>query len=381
MTFSSIAKRAVFSLLAALTLTACTSTATKNANDVLDYDANTDYRKTEDKLADKLDMPPNLFAMSKQQDAFDKALKDSAKADADQNIPTYKANNVHVESNLSERWLAIKGMDSQQVWSGVQSFLKTLGYEIKDARKDTGFIRTKFTERKELVPLDAQGPLTRVLNSWRPTLADGIYDRLIARVVYRPETQQTDVYFYHTMIYDATQADSDDLNTPDKSGWKIKHYNPLIEAEALYQAMIFFGTSQQDALKQIEITTKQTELVGDKTEFEGLVFKAPKTVSWNYLIAMIYRSGWHVDHMKQNSYEVWVKVPEQVRDEKSLASTLAFWKKDEKQVPAVVRFSFEDYQQDKKQYSLLKVHSLEGATPLNAAKREYLFKALGLLAE
>lgn len=376
-------KPLLFVGLSALVLAGCSSTASKNAQDTIDYDAETDYRDSEDKLNQKLEMPPNLFAMSNKQDGFDDAVKSKqGPEEAYQYIPTYHADNVSVESNLSERWLQIKGMNSQDVWKGVQDFLVSLGFEVVEARKDIGFIRTKFTARKVLAPLDDQGPLTKLLNSWRPELAEGIYDRLIARVQYHPESGNTSVYFYHAMVVDPSQTDADQIVSDIVSdGWRIKPYNPMIEAEALYQAMIFFGATQTQAFDQVKATVEMMETVTDDKEVTGMRYETTPKVVWDYLVAMIYRADWSMDEMKPQTYEAIIRIPEKMREDDSIGSTLAFWSdKKEKTLPKRVKFSLTSETKGDKASTVLAVDALEGQRPLTGEQRQRILKALGLLS-
>lgn len=375
--------------LSSLFLTACSSTPSTNDNvkDVIDYDADTDYRDTEKSLSQTLDMPPNLFAPSRNRDDFHSAINNAKNPeDGYRFVPTYRADNVRVESNLSERWLVVTGMTSEQVWEGTQAFLVSLGMPIKEKRKDIGMIRTEFIPRTELVPLDDQGPLTRLLNSWRPELAEGVYDRLIARVEYDEEDKLTRVYFHHYMVFDPSVAEEDEQAVTVGDGWRIKPYNPIIEAEALYQSMIFFGSTQSQALKDVQITEAEVETVGDEKVFGGLIFAATEDETLGYLQAMIYRSGWTMDRMKPSTKEVWVQVPKDARKDSSLSASLAFWRSDdeqEKYIPEVVRFqvSENDKAEPGEESSLLTVSSQEGETPLTPEKREYIFQSLGLMAK
>lgn len=377
-------KPLIYAGLTALILSGCSSSASKNAKDTIDYDAETDYRDTEDKLNQKLEMPPDLFAMSDKSDGFDQAVKDPKGAkDAYQYIPTYHADKVAVESNLSERWLQVKGMSSEEVWKGIQDFLVSLGFEVVETRKDIGFIRTKFMPRKVLVPLDDQGPLTKLLNSWRPELAEGVYDRLIARIQYHPDSGDTSVYFYHAMVVDPSQAESDQLVSDiGNDGWRIKPYNPLIEAEALYQAMIFFGASQTQAFDQVKSSVEMMETVTDDQEVAGMRYATTPNVVWDYLVSMIYRANWSMEDMNPQVFEATVQIPEKMREDDSLGSKLAFWSDSkDKTLPKRVRFALTAEDKDGKTSTVLAIKSMEGQRPLTGKQRERILKALGLLSE
>lgn len=370
-----------------LSMASCSSTPSseENAKSVIDYDANTDYRKTEKSLSVSLETPPNLLLPAQKKDSFEGALKKTEKSVAEQHyeyIPTYRADHLQMKSNLNERWLEIEGISSEQVWEGIQAFFVSLGMPVKETRKDIGVIRTEFTPRKELVPLDDQGPLTRLLNSWRPELAEGAYDRLIARVE-SGKKQVTRVYFYHYMVFDLSLAESDPAAMTVGENWQIKPFNPAIEAEALYQAMIFFGSSQADALKNLEMVENQIELADDESEFDGFKIKANSAKTWAYFKGMLYRADWHLETLKNAEKKVWVQVPESARKESSFVSKLAFWKSTDskKYLPKQVEFTVTEITGSNTSYSLLRVQSAGGAEPLTAEKKKYIFQLLGLFAK
>jgi uncharacterized lipoprotein len=367
------------SLLAlAIGLTGCSSTE-KNASSVLDYDADTSYRDTDDKLAERLEMPPDLLMAGRQQRDLTDVLAETEGANQGKStVPTYQAKNLSIERNLSQRWLAIKDMDSQQVFAGVEAFLQTLGMPVKEARKDIGVIKTEFVPRQEVVPLDDQGPLTRLLNSWRPEIAEGAYDRMVAQVEYDPEAELTRVYFRHFEVHDPSLATDD--GGVVSSGWKIQPYNPQFEAEALYQAMVFFGANQAQALTQIEASETQVEIVGGE-EFDGLAFQAGPDETWNHLKAMLYRAGWFSEEISDALRMVTVQVPDKAREDRGFLDSLAFWQSsNEKIIPKQVRFRV-IADEDDSGLTQVSVEALEDQTPLNADNREYIFKSLGLVTE
>lgn len=342
-------------------------------------DGDTDYRESESRLAKNLEMPPNLFHPSKKQQEMEVVFQDF-KGPEQQNdfIPTYKADGVSVKSNLSERWLELDTVNSDHVWESIKHFLNTLGMKVQEERKDIGIIKTEFTKRTELVPLKDVGALTRLLNSWRPELAEGIYDRLVARIETDPATSKTRVYFHHHMVY----SPETNAEVSGEERWRIKPYNPLFEAGALYQAMIFFGSSAEVALAQVEVTGKMTEEFNGHQELAGLLLHANLSQSWNYLQAMVYRADWQVDKSDPSVYKMWVKVPDSARKDDSFLGTLAFWKDDSEkmQLPKIVLLQLEqDTEQPDRSY--LTAKALENDTPLDEEKRKYLFEKLGLLGQ
>ncbi|BBP43436.1 outer membrane protein assembly factor BamC [Thiosulfativibrio zosterae] len=362
-------------LSALLALSGCESLNSKDASG-----SEGDYRSTESSLSQSLEMPPNLIAPNFQKDEFYKII-DSASTEETNLIPSYQAKGLAVKSNLGERWLEMDTVDGDKVWTGLEAFLNSMGFSIKSARKDIGVIETNFTPRKELVPLDDQGPLTKLLNSWRSEFAEGAYDRLIARVEMDAQTQKTRVYFYHANIFSGVDADGD--TTLGNS--KIRPSNPFFEAEALYQAMIFFGAVQADALQQIEMTENRMELT-QGTAFDGLKLKAGLEESWTYFKAMTYRVNWSIEKMDADNHQAWLKLPDEIRKDTSLTSKLAFWRdKDSMVLPEIIKFSLTPIEDAKTgqpidpPMSLLQARSLDEEVPLDEAARKLVFERLGLL--
>lgn len=337
------------------------------------------YRENNKELARNLEMPPNLFHPSKKQEQMEIAFQQS-QAQVKQNdfIPTYKADGVTIKSNLSERWLEVDTTNSEHVWQSIKRFLNTLGMEVEEERKDIGIIKSKFTKRTTLVPLDDVGSLTKLLNSWRPEVADGVYDRLVARIETDMNTHKTRVYFHHHMLF----SPDSNLGVGGEEKWRIKPYNPLFEAEALYQAMIFFGSTSDVALAQLKVTGKMTEEFNGQQELAGLVLDANMDQSWSYLQAMIYRADWQVDGSDKVKRQLLVKVPDEARKDDSFLGKLAFWKDeaDKVQLPKVVVLQLEVDEQDASR-TYLTAKAQEDDVPLNEEKRKYLFKRLGLLGQ
>ena len=191
-------------------------------------------------------------------------------------------------------------------------------------------------------------------------------------------TQKTRVYFHHHMLF----SPDSNLGVGGEEKWRIKPYNPLFEAEALYQAMIFFGSTSDVALAQLKVTGKMTEEFNGQQELAGLVLHANMDQSWSYLQAMIYRADWQVDESDKVKRQLLVKVPDEARKDDSFLGKLAFWKDDadKVQLPKVVVLQLEADEQDASR-TYLTAKAQEDDVPLNEEKRKYLFKRLGLLGQ
>ena len=162
--------------------------------------------------------------------------------------------------------------------------------------------------------------------------------------------------------------------------WRIKPYSPEMEAQALYQAMVFFGSSSEKALAQLKVSEQMVELV-EGEEFSHLVLRAGLDKSWSYLQAMIYRADWQITQSNSAHYELWAKVPETIKQEKSFLSSLAFWRQSEQQdLPDVVKLQLKTSDEDAEK-TVLTVQAPDNATPLNDTQKRYIFENLGLLAQ
>ncbi len=360
--------------LIAVSLSGCSTTTGMFGSD-------SSYRDSEGKVVQNLEMPPNLFNPGKSKSNLSLALAQAeqdalAQQDSYDHIPNFKADGLSIQSNLSERWLEIDSVNSEQVWSGLKRFLESAGFKVGEERKDIGVMKTDYQQRSELVPLDDVGPLTKMLNSWRPELAEGVYDKLIIRVETDLNANKTRVYFSHHMLYSPDANEARDLG----DRWRIKPYSPVMEAQALYQAMVFFGSTSEKALAQLKITEKMVEIV-DGEEFQALSLRADIEKSWSYVQAMVYRANWQMDKVRIAEHQMWIQVPESAKKEDSFLSNLAFWKDAGKaDLPEIVELQLTTSETDSTQ-TILTVKSAEDNKPLNAQQRRYIFESLGLLAE
>ena len=360
------------SSLAALGLSGCSTISNM-------FGTEGSYREDEAKLVKQLEMPPNLFNPAKPQTEMSLALlkaEQDALAQKDQydHIPNFKAEGLRINSNLSERWIEIKSQNSEQVWSSLKRFFIAQGFAIETERKDIGVMKTDFLARTESAIMEDVGPITRLLNSWRPTLADGIYDRFTARVETDPAQGIVKVYMNHSEMW---SPDANEAREIDRQ-WRLRPYSPVIEAQGLYQALVFFGSSSEKALAQLKITEQKVEVV-EGEELEGLAMRTSMDQAWSYLQAMIYRAAWSIDNVKASHNELWVRVPESVRKDDSFLSSLAFWRDSgKKALPEVVKLMLTASESDSEKV-LLTVKASEGNTPLNEDQRRYVFESLGLL--
>ncbi|BCN93630.1 hypothetical protein THMIRHAM_14150 [Thiomicrorhabdus immobilis] len=360
--------------LATLSLSGCSTISNMFGSDG-------SYRDSEGKLVKTLEMPPNLFNPAKPQTEMSLALKKAeqdalAEQDTYDYIPNFKAKGLAIKNNLSERWMEIESTNSEQVWSSLKRFFISTGFAIAEERKDIGVMKTDYQARTELVPLDDVGPITKLLNSWRPELADGVYDKYTARVETDPASGVVRVYINHSELYSPDANEAREINRQ----WRIKPYNPVMEAQALYQAMVFFGSSSEKALAQLKVTEQMVEVV-EGEELEGLAFRASMDKSWSYLQAMIYRASWSIDKVKASHNELWVQVPKSVKEDDSFLSSLAFWRDSgKKALPDLLKLKLTQSEKETEKV-ILTVSAPEGSSPLNEKQRRYVFESLGLLTQ
>lgn len=344
------------------------------------FGSDENYRTQEGLMVSDLEVPPNLFNPAKASNATAMAMLDAerralaAKRSAEKgNIPTFKSDGLSVQSNLSERWLEITEDDSQMVWKQLQRFFVSQGFRVEEARKDIGIMKTAFLARQQIVPTDDQGPITKLLNSWRDQYAEGIYDKFTARLESDPQTGKIKVFFAHHEMF------AGDRNAEyTVEGYSLKPSNPVMEAEALYQAMVFFGSSPEHALQQLAATQKTME-VFEGEEFVGLTVNAGFEETWNYLQSAVFRAGWDLGKINQATGLIEVKVPETARNEETLLGALAFWReKDKTEIPETVLINVKSV--DQAQTSLM-VKAPQDESGLTAEQKKYIFESLGLLTK
>jgi len=339
-----------------------------------------DYRAQDRQIAKELEIPKNLFnpvqAKAQLPAALEQVEIQRQQMAQSQTIPQFQAEGVAIKSNLSERWLEISNADAATVWDGLKRFFVSSGFSIEQERKDIGIMKTNFQKREAIVPQSEMGPLTRMFNSWRPEMADGVLDKFIVRVE-NADAQTLKVYFNHSMMTNSDMTVVTGEEGEARGNWTLRPYSPVMESEVLYQAMVFFGSSTERAMAQLQTSENRVEVV-DGDEFSGVRFKAGIGQSWTYVQAMVYRAGWDVSNVDTDRNTLWVKVPENLRGEESIISKLAFWRDDvSTKLPPVVKLILSS---DDKQSSTLSASVDEGQTPLTPEQRKYIFDSLGLLA-
>lgn len=346
-----------------IVISGCTFNGKNNIGEILGYDAEKDFRDTETQLANPLEVPPNLFLKARQSEDLRHLIAGVGVGTSARDIPNFKADNLQLKNNLSARWLEIEGSNSEEVWQGVQALLVSMGFDIKEQRRDIGFIKTDFLERTEFAPLHAQGVLTRLFNRWRPELARGKHDRIVARIEHNNQQNITKVFFHHHMITEPTKM-AVDVRADEFAGsaWQIRSFNPMFEAEMLYQAMIFFGATAEEALQQIKISPLFFEGKHDD-EITSINFRASKDKSWDYFVAMVHRLGWVIEEVDKANYIAQVSLP---KDNQLTRHNL-------------VKFQFKSITTDEVSHSNLTVVNTDAGFSISATERKKLFQALGLL--
>ena len=370
---------AVLLTMGTLTLSGCSSfSKALNLDDSLWGSGN--YRDQERELAESLEVPPTLVNPQQQGSLAllnnqlitrlgEQAVSSKVAQIRQDAIPAYSAKGVEVKTTLCERWLALEGVNADTAWDGVQKFLKTLGFPIKEANRATGIIKTEYVQRKEVVPLVDVSPLRKLFNKWRPEVADGAMDRFTVHVTVDPETQQAQIRFHHHQVFEVDDGDTE--------AYYVKPYDPVKELEMLYQAAVFFGAHQEAALKQVKVSAHTVEVV-EGQEVDGLILHAPLSQAWAYLQSMVWRADWQVVSVSPERHQMIVKLnaPE---EDKSFWSSLAFWRRGDA-LPEKVVLTLKPLK-DESQQTLLRAEASNGATPLDQEARLKIFEKLGLLGQ
>lgn len=331
------------------------------------YNGDNDYRVKEAQLAKELEMPPAFVRRGAAPTALTQTIA-QPNLDEVSSIPTYQVDGLRVQSNLIERWLELDNLTSVEAWQGLHAFLATQGFSVDEARLDIGLIKTNYVARKELAPVAQElSALSRMFNRWRPELASGIYDRFTFQLVEDKTHGQVKIFVRHHMML----ADS----SGDITQWTLRPYDPMVESIALYQALVFFGASQSQAIDQLQTAAYYQEIV-EGEELAGLVLSASLSQSWDYLQTMIYRADWQVKAQNADVYEIWLATPKNVEAEQGFFTRLFSGRK----LPDTVKLKLARYE-DRGDASLLTLAVEEGRPPLTAEQRRQVLTGLGLLTE
>ncbi|MFA6699696.1 MAG: outer membrane protein assembly factor BamC [Thiomicrospira sp.] len=326
------------------------------------------YRDHEAKLAEQIEMPPNFVVRQTKEAAIMEQALALTQYDDIKALPAYRVEGLNVRSNLVERWLEIEGKTPAEVWQNMRDFLQAQGFDVEEERLDIGMMKTGYVARRDLAPVAQEvGVLTRLLNSWRPELATGVYDRFTL-LVETDESKQNSVKVFlrhHMMLADSSG---------DITEWSVRPYDPMIETLTLYQAMLFFGATQDDAVEQIRAASYYQEIISGE-ELAGLILGAGLSQSWDYLQAMIYRANWTVKKQNSALYEMDVEVPK-------LKQTSGFFARlfSSSEQPQVVRLKLSQFEESTEK-TLLSLSVDEGDTPLTGERRREVYQALGLLSK
>jgi outer membrane protein assembly factor BamC len=329
------------------------------------FNGDDDYRTSQAELSKKLETPPN-FVLRSVADPLLTAEVAIRSVNEIETLPALKVEGLRVDSNLHQRWLVMENLNASQAWQLAEQFLVRQGFEVDEKRPELGLITTKYLARSEVAPSAQElGRLSQLLNSWRPDLAKGIYDRYSVQLV--SEHNKVNLYFYHHMIL----ADSNS----DITRWSLRPYEPMMEMLALYRMMLFMGARENVALSQIATSAYYQEIF-EAEELAGLTYHAPISQTWDYLQAMQYRASWQVESTNSASHELWVKIPKLSSKNKGFISQL-FGRTSQ---PGLVRISLASVENNSDQTRLtLGVEA--GERPLNAEQRRQILEALGLLSD
>ena len=331
------------------------------------FNGDDDYRIKEAQLAKELEMPPEFVRRGSAPTALTQAI---AKPDLSEvnTLPSYQVEGLRVQSNLVERWLELDNVSAVEAWQGLQAFLATQGFAVDEERLDIGLIKTNYIARKELAPVAQElSALSRVFNSWRPELATGIYDRFSFQVIEDAKQNKVKIFVRHHMM----SADS----SGDVTKWTLRPYDPMFESIVLYQALVFFGATQTQAIDQLQ-TAKYYQEIAEGEELAGLILGASLSQSWDYLQTMIYRANWQVKMQTPNVYEIWLATPQNVESDRGFFARLF----SDNKTPETVRLKLTRYE-DAGDTTLLTLSVEESRPPLTAEQRRQVLIGLGLLTE
>lgn len=320
------------------------------------------YRVTQDALMSPLELPPGFQNPNRNMNASNRMLMGQLNDKMlKHDIPSYRVDGMSVQSNLSERWLHIDKVNSDDMWDRLQRFLTSQGFAIESARKDVGIIKTAFLPRREIVPKTEMGFLTRALNAWREETAQGAMDRVTMRVQTDAKGGM-DVFLRHNMIFETSDGDI--------TKWRSRPYHPEFEAEMLYQALVYLGstTTNAQAMVAANIKTLESSL---NNEFAGVTLQADMESSWQYLVSLTDRAGFSIVSTDRANGIMQIKWAQGEKEEKGFFARL-FGAKDDSVDTVIVKFKAKDKLTDV---------TLTGVNDqvLTVEQKKAVFKRMGIL--
>lgn len=221
-------------------------------------------------------------------------------------LPEYIGLKVRREGNV--RWLEVTA-DTQALWPKLKSFWAQSGYALEKEEPAVGIMETEWYEHRDALP---KGKFASMLGRAYRAISDtGVRDKYRLRFE-RVAPDLTNIY----LTQQRAETVGDPIEYEAFVRWKLLPPSPEQEAEMLNRIMVFLGSSEEDAHRQIVATQKpplQTILELRKIDGVPVLFVADKfSQVWRHTGVALDRAGLFVEQQDRSKgvYYVIYTVPE-----------------------------------------------------------------------
>lgn len=162
-----------------------------------------DYRSANSKAAPKLEVPPDLVQLEKDNrfsipkngvaTASGLGQQGAQAAGAENSVAPNALSGMHVERDGNQRWLVVP-QSPETLWPQLEKFWRDAGFTLKVDSPQTGVMETDWAENRAKIPQDfIRRTLGKVFNSLYST---GEFDKFRTRLERQPDGS-TEIYVSH----------------------------------------------------------------------------------------------------------------------------------------------------------------------------------------
>jgi outer membrane protein assembly factor BamC len=229
---------------------------------------------------------------------------------------------IELKRDAQTRWLAIDAAPDA-VWNRMRDFWIQNGFLIKREDPRIGILETDWAENRADIPQD---PIRNVLKKafdW--AYSAPTRDQFRVRLEAGSDGVSTELYLSHRGVVEVVQGES--------TRWQARPADPELEAEMLRRLMVFFGTREDEAGRQIAEATPaapQARMVQGADGRSEIILGASDEQAWRRVGVALDRVGLLVEDRDraQGIYQVRYSDPLKAQEEKGILSSLAFWEDD-----------------------------------------------------
>ncbi|OWY38426.1 hypothetical protein CEK28_12355 [Xenophilus sp. AP218F] len=289
-----------------------------------------DYQSEKPKLANTLEVPPDLTAPQIQNkyslpagatSAGSAAGSAAAAQTAGGNVAINQLDKVKMERAGTQRWLLVEGKNAAQLWPLLKAFWQDNGFVIKSEEPDLGIMETDWAENRAKLPNDGLRKLLETVGLGS-VYSTGERDKFRIRLENTP--QGTEVYFSHRGM-EEVYADNSKTNTI----WQPRATDPNLEAELLGRFMIRLGISEEGAQQQVKQTLAKPAKPQDPIVDGKLLLSDNFDRAWRRVGLALDRVGLIVTDRDRSQGLYFVKPAKNEVDNKESSSFWSFWKSDD----------------------------------------------------